>query len=144
MDNVEITKNVFEMMTDITNDFINRAYVVPPVNSYMVKKIGENRYIVFVLKEFTVFKITFKDKCFNITMKDGVTVQIDIKEKEDMFELHGSNDKNTSVHVPEPVMLEEFLKTVRTLCRIEKRSQVPHVRESRQVLGYNVTRKNII
>lgn len=144
MSNIEITHNVFEMMTAITNDFITRAYVVPPVNSYMVKKVNDNEYIVFVLKEFDVFKVKFGETYFTIIMKDGVSVQMDIIETDEMFSLHQPDEPNTVVFVPDKETLEAFLKAVRSLCRIEKRSYIPTVKESKRVLGYNVTRKNII
>jgi len=144
MNNVEITRNVFEMMTSITNDFINRAYVVPPVNSYMVRKVNDNEFIVFVLKEFDVFKVKFGETFFTIIMKDGVSVQMDITETDEMFSLHQSEEPNTTVFVPEKEMLEAFIKVVRSLCRIEKRSYIPTVQESKRVMGYNVTRKHII
>lgn len=141
MNNVEITHNVFEMMTAITNDFINRAYVVAPVNSYMVKKVNDNEYIVFVLKEFDVFKVKFSETFFTIIMKDGVSVQMDIIETDEMFSLHQSDEP---VFIPEKETLETFIKAVRSLCRIEKRSYIPTVKESKRVLGYNVTKKHII
>jgi len=144
MNNVEITRNVFEMMTSITNDFINRAYVVPPVNTYMVRKVNDNEYIVFVLKEFDVFKVKFGETFFTIIMKDGVSVQMDIVETDELLSLHQSDEPNTTVFVPEKEMLEDFLKVVRSLCRIEKRSYIPTVQESKRVMGYNVTRKHII
>lgn len=140
MNNVEITHNVFEMMTAITNDFINRAYVVAPVNSYMVKKVNDNEYIVFVLKEFGVFKVKFSETYFIIIMKD-VSVQMDIIETDEMFSLHQPDEP---VFIPEKEMLEAFIKAVRSLCRIEKRSYIPTVKESKRVLGYNVTKKHII
>lgn len=141
MNNVEITHNVFEMMTAITNDFINRAYVVAPVNSYMVKKVNDNEYIVFVLKEFGVFKVKFDETFFTIIMKDGVSVQMDIIETDEMFSLHQSDEP---VFIPEKETLEAFIKAVRSLCRIEKRSYIPTVKESKRVMGYNVTKKHII
>lgn len=141
MNNVEITHNVFEMMTAITNDFINRAYVVAPVNSYMVKKVNDNEYIVFVLKEFGVFKVKFSETFFTIVMKEGISVQMDIIETDEMFSLHQSDEP---MRIPEKEMLEAFIKAVRSLCRIEKRSYIPTVKESKRILGYNVTRKNII
>lgn len=140
MNNVEITHNVFEMMTAITNDFINRAYVVAPVNSYMVKKVNDNEYIVFVLKEFGVFKVKFDETFFTIIMKD-VSVQMDIIETDEMFSLHQSDEP---VFIPEKETLEAFIKAVRSLCRIEKRSYIPTVKESKRVMGYNVTKKHII
>lgn len=141
MNNVEITHNVFEMMTAITNDFINRAYVVAPVNSYMVKKVNDNEYIVFVLKEFGVFKVKFDETYFTIIMKDGVSVQMDIIETDEMFSLHQPDEP---MRIPEKETLEAFIKAVRSLCRIEKKSYIPTVKESKRVMGYNVTRKNII
>lgn len=141
MNNIEITHNVFEMMTAITNDFINRAYVVAPVNSYMVKKVNDNEYIVFVLKEFDVFKVKFSETFFTIIMKDGVSVQMDIIETDEMFSIHQSDEP---VFIPEKEMLEGFIKAVRSLCRIEKRSYIPTVKESKRVMGYNVTKKHII
>lgn len=141
MSNIEITHNVFEMMTAITNDFITRAYVVPPVNSYMVKKVNDNEYIVFVLKEFGVFKVKFSETFFTIIMKDGVSVQMDIIETDEMFSLHQPDEP---VFIPEKETLEAFIKAVRSLCRIEKRSYIPTVQESKRVLGYNVTKKHII
>lgn len=144
MNNIEITHNVFEMMTAITNDFITRAYVVPPVNSYMVKKVNDNEYIVFVLKEFDVFKVKFDETYFTIIMKDGISVQMDILETDELFSLHQPDEPNSITFVPEKDMLEGFIKAVRSLCRIEKRSYIPTVKESKRILGYNVTRKNII
>ena len=138
MNNIEITHNVFEMMTAITNDFINRAYVVPPVNSYMVKKVNDNEYIVFV------FKVKFGETCFTIIMKDGISVQMDIIETDELFSLHQPEEPNATVFIPEKEMLEGFIKAVRSLCRIEKRSYIPTVQESKRVMGYNVTKKHII
>ena len=125
MTNVEITKNVFDMMNSMTNDFINRAYVVPPVNSYMVRKTG-NEYIVFVLKDFSAFKITFGDRCFNVIMKDAA-VQINIVESADMFE-------RITTNISEKAMLDDFLKTVKGLCIIERRCYIPTVQEKTRII----------
>ena len=125
MTNVEITRNVFDMMNSMTNDFINRRYVVPPVNQYMVRKTG-NEYIVFALKEFSAFKITFGDRCFNVIMKDAV-VQINIVESVDMFE-------RITANISEKAMLDEFLKTVKGLCVIERRCYIPAVQEKTRII----------
>lgn len=138
--------NVFEMSNALTNDLINRSQVINPVNKYLFREITKDEYIVFALKEFSAFRVKFREKCFDITMKDGVTVTFDILETAEFFDLHPEEEKNVVTFIPEKEMLTEFLKCIKGLCRMELKTYMPTIQECRQIMkdqhAENVRKRN--
>ena len=144
--NEEFVHNAIDIGNDLTNDLINRSQVINPVNKYLFKKVSDNEYIVFALKEFSAFRVKFGEKCFHITMKDGITVTFDIVETAEFFELHTPEEKNAIPVIPEKEMLNDFTKVIKGLCRIDLGTYVPSIQEARMIMGKqhaeNVRKRN--
>lgn len=123
----------FDAGVEDTEDFVKKGRIIGFVNLFMFKKLSENEYIIFSVKDFSVFKVTFEPKKMKLLMKDGVSVSLSIMATANIFELDVPEGKNVVPYIPEKDMFESFLNVIKSLCGIERRMYVPSINEARKI-----------
>jgi hypothetical protein len=125
--------NSFDESVKNTEDFVKDGRILGYVNRFMFKKISEKEYIIFSVKDFSVFKVTFEPQKMKLLMKDGTSLSLSIVATANVFELDVPEGKNLVPYIPEKDMFESFLSVIKSLCSIERRMYVPSISEARKI-----------
>lgn len=124
---------VFKTFVDHTNEFMNTGNKYGHVNKFMAKELNENEYIIFSIKDFSVFKVKFEPQKMKLLMKDGVLLTFNIKATLDIFDLEVPEATNMVPYIPEREMLDTFLGVIKKCCNIERKSYIPSINEARKI-----------
>lgn len=125
---------VFKTLVDHTNEFVNTGNKYGHVNKFMAKELNENEYIIFSIKDFSVFKVKFEPQRMMLLMKDGILLTFSIKATPDIFELAVTHEaKNLTPRIPEREMLDTFIRIIKKCCNIERKLYIPSINEARKI-----------